>query len=189
MPEKKDTHAFVFSESNRRYVGLNINGKGFSEAGKASNLSNVTIEDCVFSGGYEDNFDAVRGSNYIFRNCVFKDPDLQNVTLKGGIDGIRFESCSFLGEPNIAHVVLGQYSDYDLCGIGPTRRIEFQNCFTDQAKLSVILWNAERPSILRGKVSIKKVPKFIVFFYFTFRKIQQRIRYGKSGRGDACNRL
>lgn len=189
MPEKKDTHAFVFSEPNKRYFGLNINGKGFSEAGKASNLSNVTIEGCVFSGGYEDNFDAVRGSNYTFRNCVFKEPGLQNVTLKGGINGIRFEFCSFLGRPKNAHIVLGQYSDYDLCGIGRTRNIELQNCFTDQAELSITLWNAEKPSVSHGRVAIKKVPKFIVFFYFTFRKIQQRIRYGKNGRGNACSRL
>lgn len=189
MSEKKDSHAFVFSDSDKVYSGLDIDGKGFSEAGKASNLSNTVFESCVFSGGSEDTFDAVRGNNYVFRNCVFKNPQLQNVTLKGGIKGIRFESCSFLGKPKIAHIVLGQYSDYDLCGIDSTRNIELVNCSTDQSKISIILWNSEPPVVSRSRVIIKKIPKFIVFFYFLFRKIQQRIRYGKGGRGDACKRL
>lgn len=189
MPEQIDTHAYTFYESNKTYSNLNIDGDGFSEAGKASNLSNVIIKNSTFSGGYEDNFDAVRGTNYVFKNCVFKKPNLQNTTLKGGIDGIIFENCSFLGNPKNSHIVLGQYSDYDLCGIKKTRNIEIINCYTDQKNISIQLWNSEKPKVINSKVNIKKIPKFIVWFYFTFRKIQQRIKYGKNGRGDACKRI
>lgn len=189
MSEKKDTHAYVLYESNKTYKNLDIDGNGFSEAGKASNLENVIIENCIFSGGSEDNFDIVRGENYTFKNCTFKNPNLQNLTIKGGARGIKFINCKFMGKPKKSHIVFGQYSDYDLCGIGKTENIEIINCLTDQNRITVELWNARKIKVVNSNVRVKNISKFVVWWYFKLRKAQQFLKYGKSGRGNACERI
>jgi hypothetical protein len=53
--------------------------------------------------------------------------------------------------------------------------------------VSVELWNADMPEfVLCASHKVNRIPKPIVWSYYTFRKIYDRIVFGKNGRNNAC---
>jgi len=186
--ETKDTHGFVAEYNRITYENGTFHGAGKSEAVKISNRREVTFKNCVILGGKEDCLDIVRGSIHTFDNCVFEaSGSLQAATIKGGAEYIHFKNCTFKGKPKMGYVVLGQYSDYNFCKDLKTKYISFDKChFEDSDTPSVVVWKADMPIIEECYANVKKIPTFIVWAYFTFRKLQQRIVHGKNGRNDCC---
>ena len=189
---QKDTHAWGKAHSNERHEGLTVNGTGYSEALKFSNLNNVIISNFDLIGGSEDAIDVVRGSDYTFKNGSIKcDHSNQGMTIKGGAENITIQNIDFTGKPKFAFIVLGQYSDYDFCRDLPTKNIFISNCkFPLNNRPSLITWNVKNIKTENNKnFSCITVPKFLFWIYFSFRKIQQRIFHGKFGRNSVCSKI
>jgi hypothetical protein len=101
----------------RSYVGPEDNGRtirsdewsnppdpeNWDDLFKCSNVHALTAFGLAISAGREDSFDAVRGSSYEMHDCIF----FGNVTVKGAVDGARFDGCVIDGL-----VELGQYDNY-----------------------------------------------------------------------------
>lgn len=190
--ENKDTHKWVCPSSKKTYRGVHINGKGASEAAKFSNIHKCEFNDFELISGYEDCIDLVRGRDITFnRGKLTSIGNKQGVTVKGGFKNLIFNDVEFLGKPSIAHVVVGQYCDYNLCGIPNTSDIYFNNCTFEEGVPAVQVWWGKNIYFVDCKENPKDqiVHPLIVWAYYTFRKIQQRIKYGKNGRGDACTRV
>lgn len=185
---KTDTHAWIVPQSNSNYEDLIVDGSIFSEAGKSSNHHNITFYDCVFIGGSEDAFDIVRGHNIIFNGCKFITNGDNGLTIKGGVETVIFNQCEFEGYPKNAHIVLGQYCDYDFCRRKKTTNIVFNSCKWSDKGIAVKVWDATLPQFNLCNAQTIKIPYLIVEGYFLFRKIYDRIKFGKNGRNDACLR-
>lgn len=183
-----DTHAWVVPQSNADYADLIVDGTGFSEAGKSSNHNNITFTRCVFIGGHEDAFDIVRGYNITFNKCKFVANGDNGLTIKGGVQNVVFNNCTFEGSPKNAHIVLGQYCDYDFCRRKKTTGIVFNSCRWVGSRLGIEVWDGEMPSFNLCYTRVNKIPYLIVEGYFLFRKIHDRIKFGKNGRNDACSK-
>jgi hypothetical protein len=179
-----DTHFFIVPKNGYTSKGKKFDGRGYDEAFKISNKKNVSVINATMFGGSEDCLDMVRGSSlYIKGGSYDSDNSQQAFTIKGAVDGIHIEDVAFNGTPKNGHIVLGQYTDYDFHGLPKTKRITIKDCVFPKGRPSVVLWNAEEPIVENCEnYRCKKIPKFIVWAYFTFRKIQDRIRYGKEGK-------
>ena len=194
MATRKDTHLFTVDSGGRTFRDLSLDAKGedYSEAFKSSNHSNVRVVDSLIIGGVEDCIDLVRGSNFLFSNCTIDcSGSKQAVTVKAGFENLWFKDCSFVGSPKTAYIVAGQYSDYNFCGDLVTKDIRIDNCdFEDKSKPAVRMWNASNViSDDEDRLNLDFVPSFVVYFYFSFRKIQQRIWHGKNGRNAVCKKI
>jgi hypothetical protein len=163
-------------------------GRGFSETLKFSACKNIVVDGRghLVTGGKEDCLDIVRGCGYTFKNIRFKIGDAkQHVTAKSGLHNVVFENCDFIGKPKTACVVLGQYSDYNILPMRKTQGIHFTDCVFDHPNKAIQTWYADSKKIFLNNTSAKinKIHPLIVWGYFTFRRIQDRISYGKYGRG------
>lgn len=165
-----------------------LNGTGFSETLKFSCCSDVIIEGRSHEdktniwSGYEDCLDIVRGCNYKIKNFVFHCTGFQGATIKSSARDILFENVNFKGNPKNGYVVLGQYSDYDIIDRPKTKRIIFRNCTFEKPDCGIRLWNAEDVRFEGPSCKIHKTHPLIVWGYFMFRRIQDRIEFGKYGR-------
>ena len=187
MP-KKDTHKELIYTSDEEITLETIDGSGYSEALKISNVSNFKGKDLDIYGGYEDCVDIIRGSNHTLENCVFHcDNSQQGFTIKAGVSDITIKNCVFKGSPSIGYIVLGQYSDYDFCKEIKTRRINVVNCtFENEYVHPIISWNSED---INTDARIYKINPIVKSFFFTFRKLYDKVFYGKNGRNEACLKM
>jgi len=163
-----------------------LNGQGLSETLKFSCCKNVIVEgnNHKVIGGIEDCLDIVRGCNYTFRNIHFiTDGTKQHVTAKSGLQNVVFENCTFSGKPKTACVVMGQYSDYNILKMPKTQHFLFKNCKFEYKKQAIQLWFADNVVLENTDAKINKIPGIVVWTYFTFRKIQDKMKYGRFGRG------
>ena len=166
------------SDTNwRSYVGPADNGKlvtsedwqspsdpkQWDDLFKCSNVSNLTATGLVIPASREDSIDCVRGNAYSFQSCVIEG----SVTVKGAIDGLKLYNCVVSGT-----VELGQYDNYWTRGRAPTRNVSLVNCCSpDGEPIRVKLWDAEMPTVQNTNVKITKIPKWIWFPYFCFRRL------------------
>lgn len=183
----KDTHALVFHESEKTYSGLVVNGVGYRDAGKMSNLHDVVVEDSIFIGGIEDCLNINRCQNIELHRCVFKDPRRYALTIKGGARRVILCDCSFMGrKPENCHIEIGQYSDYELSGIRRTTNIQLINCDCDSGPITTKIWRGDKVITMGSPVTQTEIPNIIRWIYFTFRKCRQLYKYGSQGRNNAC---
>lgn len=160
--------------TDRMIPGKEINALDYSDILKFSNCQNIVVENCVIEGGKEDCVDAVRGSNYTFRNCNLS-PYHNGITLKGSIDGVKIDNVIFDGHGKDCDIDIGQFDNYWWIGRAPTRNILIKNVrAAGGAPVIVRLWDAETPVIENSNVKIIRVPKIIWWPYFVFRAAQTR---------------
>jgi hypothetical protein len=146
----------------------------YSDILKFSNCQNVTVSNCVISGGKEDCIDAVRGSNYTIKNCTLL-PSANGITLKGSIDGVVLDTIGFDNHGSECDIDIGQFDNYWWIGRPPTRNIRLKNIESADGKPVVVrLWDAETPVVENSNVKIVRIPKFIWWPYFVFRAAQTR---------------
>lgn len=157
-----------------RTVPENVSPVNYSDILKFSNCENITVKNCIISGGNEDCIDAVRGTNYTF-NSVSLVPIYNGITLKGSIDIANIIDVEFQTHGKDCDIELGQYDNYWYIGRPPTRNVSIIDTSALDGKPVIIkVWDAEKPSITGSNVKIIKIPKFIWWFYFVFRAIQTR---------------
>jgi hypothetical protein len=167
-----DTHAFVL-ESGRHYSGLTIDGIGFSEAVKGSNLVDTTVEDLYAIGGDEDCIDCVRGSNYTFRDVRLVSSGTNTfITLKGGIDGCILEDVTLLGDTKYPwDVSLGDHTIYNKGRLMMQKNIILRNVRrADDKPVRVFVMDSEPPTVENSNVRIYRVPKLLVKLWFLVKR-------------------
>lgn len=188
MPTKTDKNLLSWGLENDLNITIDkdYDGGGLSETLKFSCCKNITVDgnNHTIYGGIEDCLDIVRGCNYTFKNIHFvTNGAKQHVTAKSGLQNVIFENCTFSGKPKTACVVMGQYSDYNILKMPKTQHFLFKNCKFEYYKQAIQLWYADSVVLENTDAKINKIPGIVVWAYFTFRKIQDRITYGKYGRG------
>jgi hypothetical protein len=176
-PDTVDTHLRAFPrDGDWRTVNIadvgteTLDGTGFSETWKCSNCEAVAVMNKTFTGApREDDIDIVRGKNYFIgpNDHTGSRPGGQNITVKGGVDGVRFRG-------DFGNAVIGMYSNYDRWFALPrTRNITFG----DDARGTVTLWWAEKPAgDVPSGVKVRCVPGFVVRAYFLWRSVQQSLK-------------
>jgi hypothetical protein len=133
---------------------------------KCSNVSNLTARGLTIPASREDSIDCVRGNNYSFESCGIQG----SVTVKGAIDGFTLRNCVISGT-----VELGQYDNYWVKGRAPTRNVSLIDCCSpDGSPVRVKLWDAEMPFAQNTAVNVVRIPKWIWFPYFLFRRLTNR---------------
>ena len=140
---------------------------------KFSDCTNVTVTNISVSGGKEDCIDAVRGSNYLFENLNLY-PLNNGITIKGSIDGWHLKNILFSRKGEEYTVEIGQFDNYWYPGRPPTRNGIVENLRTISGdKVDIRVWDGEVPKVLGNQnVKITKIPKFIWYPYFLFRRWQ-----------------
>ncbi len=145
----------------------------YDDVMKFSNCTNVTVSGVLVMGGKEDCIDAVRGSNYFFTDLSLV-PLWNGVTIKGSIENATFKNISFETTGKDYCIELGQFDNYWTPGRLPTRGVKLENVHSvSGAKVTVRVWDAEMPTVINSpSVVVKKIPKFIWYPYFLFRRWQ-----------------
>jgi hypothetical protein len=159
-----------------RIIPTSVEGDplSFSDILKFSNCTDITVDKCEIQGGKEDCIDAVRGSNYTFKNTDLY-PVYNGITLKGSIDGVTIDNVEFKTHGSDCDIELGQFDNYWYIGRPPTRNVIIHNVNSDDGvPVKVKLWDAVTPVVIDSNVKIIKIPKLIWFPYFVFRAIQTR---------------
>jgi len=181
MGNAADSHGFVIVDNGQVVEGKDFDGnRSLSETVKMSNRSGVVIENCKIGASREDCLDIVRGDTLTVRSTDFDaNGAIQAVTCKAGFRKLRFIDCNFYGNPKIAYVVLGNYSDYDYHRRQKVKDVEFNNCHFDKKDKAVMLFDADKPRMIDSNGKINKIGwifrPIVVWCYFNFRKIQQFI--------------
>jgi hypothetical protein len=191
---KTDTHGLILGDNGQRvYKNLNRETNlAFSESIKASNLEDLEIDGFEIGAGSEDCADFNRGRNLVIKNGTFNaDGAKQAITIKGGFDTATVTNVHFIGKPKLAYVTAGGYSDFNMCKKLVTKNIKFNNCTFEHKDVPAYTgWSAEKPKYEDcGSPKTKMVNGFIVWAYFTFRRIQQFCTFGPKGRNGACKKL
>jgi hypothetical protein len=166
----------------RSYVGPKDNGltvdstewqapldpENWDDLVKCSNCTGLTISGLTIPAGREDSIDCVRGSNYTVQNCTVRG----SVTIKGAINGLTLYGSVVSGT-----IELGQYDNYWEPGRAPTQNVSILDCTSpDGSPIRVKVWDAEVPFVRNTNVKITKVPKWIWFPYFLFRRLTNDLR-------------
>ena len=130
---------------------------------KGSNCTALTISGLTIPASREDSIDFVRGKNYVVQNCTVAG----SITAKGSIDGLTIYGCVVSGT-----IELGQFDNYWQPGRAPTKNVLIIDCTSpDGSPIRVKVWDAEAPFVRNSKVQITKIPKWIWFPYFLFRRL------------------
>ena len=130
---------------------------------KCSNCTGLVISGLTIPASREDSIDCVRGSNYLIQSCTIRG----SVTVKGAIEGFELNNCVISGT-----VELGQYDNYWFKGRAPTRYVRLVNsCSPDGSPIRVKLWDAEIALIAGTSVQVTRIPKWIWWPYFLFRRL------------------
>lgn len=159
---------------NRLIPGKEVDPLGYSDILKFSNCKDIVVNQCEIHGGKEDCIDAVRGSNYTFKNCTLM-PSTNGITLKGSIDGIYIENVTFENHGSDCDIDIGQFDNYWWIGRPPTRNIQIRNVRAADGKpVLVRLWDSDIPAVVDSNVKIMRIPKFIWWPYFVVRAGQTR---------------
>jgi hypothetical protein len=139
------------------------NPKEYDDLFKCSNVDNLTAIGLTIPSSREDSIDCVRGNAYSFKSCAIEG----SVTVKGAIDGLKLYNCVISGT-----VELGQYDNYWSRGRAPTRNVSLLNCCSpDGEPIRVKLWDADAPLVQNTNVAYTKIPKWIWWPYFIFRRL------------------
>lgn len=170
----KDTHKFVL-ENKGVYSGESVNGYGYAEAVKGSNLEDVTFRNFSIVGGYEDCVDVVRGRNYVFcEGDMYAGEARTFVTIKGGVQGIWLEDIVFHGKTKYPwDISLGDHTIYNDAepNLDIVRKVVLNRVKrVDGAPVRVLCMASQVPVKLNGKYRVYVVPRFIWRTWFWLKR-------------------
>lgn len=169
-------HKATYWGEDVHILNCEIDGRGCAEGLKISFGYNITVEDCIIHGGYEDCVDIVRGANITFKNCKFISYNTkQHMTIKGGCKNITIDNCEFVNDFSKwydgAIIDIGNYSIYDQVKRPKVRHVTIKNCRLTNIKtkiLSRVLYG-NKPTVQNTKGFIFKIPSFITSIFFKLR--------------------
>lgn len=170
----KDTHKMVL-ESGGIYTNENVNGIGYAEAVKCSNLKDVTFRKFSIVGGYEDCLDVVRGRNYVFcEGDMYAGEARTFVTVKGGVHGFWLEDVVFHGKTKYPwEISLGDHTIYNDADpdLNIVRKVVLNRVRrVDGAFVRVLCMASNRPICLNGKYRVYVVPRWIWRTWFWLKR-------------------
>jgi hypothetical protein len=140
-----------------------LNPLDYDDLLKASNCDGLTISGLTIPASREDSIDCVRGGGYTVQNCTIGG----SVTVKGAINGFTLYGSCVSGT-----IELGQYDNYWTRGRAPTQNVSILDCTSpDGSPIRVKVWDAEIPFVQNSNVKITKIPKWIWWPYFLFRRL------------------
>ena len=170
--EKDSNFQSHVGEVGTRLIAFNppSSPTNYSDILKCSDCHGFTAIGITIPGGNEDCFDAVRGSDYTL-TAVRLHPNGENgATFKGAIDGWALNNVMFERHGSRCDVEVGQFDNYWTPGRAPTRRGIILNTMSEDGKpVRVVLWDADRPTVINSNVRVIKVPWLIWFPYFLLR--------------------
>ena len=157
---------------NIEFPDKGINSQDYSDILKLSHASNITVKDCIITGGKEDCIDM----NRMCENVLIEDTHLFSggsycVTIKGGTKNVTLKNVTIDGHGKETDIDLGNWSDQSS---ELTTGIVLDNV---QSKTGMpvrvrVLW-ANKPTITGGSnVDVTVVPKFLVLIYRFLRKLK-----------------
>ena len=130
---------------------------------KCSNCTGLVISGLTIPASREDSIDCVRGGNYTVQNCEVGG----SVTVKGAINGFTLYGSVISGT-----IELGQYDNYWAPGRAPTQNVSILDCTSpDGSPIRVKVWDADVPFCQNSNVKIIKIPKWVWWPYFLFRRL------------------
>lgn len=158
---------FIDSWENPNTVSI------YDDIMKFSNCTDVTVTGVFVLGGKEDCIDVVRGSNYLFTNLTLL-PLVNGITIKGGVYNAVLKDINFENVGKDYSIELGQFDNYWNPGRESTRWVKIENVRSANGKkIKVRVWDATTPIVINSPdVVVKKIPKFIWYPYFLFRRWQ-----------------
>ena len=135
---------------------------------KCSNCTGLVVSGLTIPASREDSIDCVRGGNYTVQNCEVGG----SITVKGAINGFTLYGSVVSGT-----IELGQYDNYWKPGRAPTQNVSILDSTSpDGSPIRVKVWDAETPFVRNTNARITKVPKWIWFPYFLFRRLTNDLR-------------
>jgi len=184
MQNKPDTHYFKITQDNSVIsVPYVMDGHGFAETVKISNLKNIHFSGKRIIGGYEDCLDAVRGSNYIIHdtNFVAGEKTRTFITAKGSIDSFAVINCTFTGKTKWPwDISLGDHTIYDNQDWKtPKMRNVYlaDNRRTDGKRIKVLVLHCEKPNTpdQNEDYLFFVIPHFIVRGLFAIKRLLSKL--------------
>ena len=140
-----------------------LNPLDYDDLVKASNCTGLVISGLTIPASREDSIDCVRGNGYTVQNCTVGG----SITVKGAINGFTLYGSCVSGT-----IELGQYDNYWKPGRAPTQNVSILDCTSpDGSPIRVKVWDAEMPFVQNSNVTVTKVPKWIWWPYFFFRRL------------------
>ena len=140
-----------------------LNPLDYDDLVKASNCTGLVISGLTIPASREDSIDCVRGNGYTVQNCTVGG----SITVKGAINGFTLYGSCVSGT-----IELGQYDNYWKPGRAPTQNVSILDTTSpDGSPIRVKVWDAEVPFVQNSNVKITKIPKWIWWPYFFFRRL------------------
>ena len=140
-----------------------LNPLDYDDLVKASNCTGLVISGLTIPASREDSIDCVRGNGYTVQNCTVGG----SITVKGAINGYTIYGSCVSGT-----IELGQYDNYWKPGRAPTQNVSILDTTSPNGSpIRVKVWDAEVPFVQNSNVKITKIPKWIWWPYFLFRRL------------------
>ena len=160
-----DTHKHILTDRVIDF-GLVLDGTGFSETIKGSNLTNSGASEFNIVAGNEDGIDCVRGSGYEFSNGVIKSgPRTRTfITAKGGIDGLVLKDIILHGKTRWwRDIGLGDHTIYNKGKLMGMKNVVIDNVTrADGKRVNVFVLDCKKPNCINGRYRVIRLPRFLV---------------------------
>lgn len=160
-----DTHKYILKDGSIE-SGLVLDGSGFSETIKGSNLTGSGVDGFNIIAGNEDGIDCVRGSDYKFSGGVIKSgPKTRTfITAKGGINGLLLKDIVLCGKTTWwRDIGLGDHTIYNKGKMMGMRNVTIDNVTrADGGKVNVLVLDCKKPNCINGRYRVIRLPRFLV---------------------------
>jgi hypothetical protein len=160
-----DTHKHVLT-SGKIETGLDLDGTGYSETIKGSNMEQTGAIGFSIIAGNEDGIDCVRGTDYTFTNGVIESRSNTRtfITAKGGIDGLLLKDILLAGKTKWwRDIGLGDHTIYNKGKLMGMRNVVIDNVRrSDGKKVNVFVMDCDKPKCVNGRYRVIKLPKLLV---------------------------
>jgi len=171
-----DIHKMIL-ESNMVYDGLELDGTGFDETIKLSNLRDVIVKNGSFKGGSEDVVDIVRGYDLEIRDSSLEANGCRSfLTIKGGAQQVVLENLILKGEPKGFlfgllkwDISIGDHTIYGYSA-GVTKVLINRVKHADGRRVRIARLHGEVDWVA-GNYKVIKFPKWLVKLLFFYHKI------------------
>lgn len=173
MPPDNNLRSFVGPQDDGVHLtDIQLDGTGYDDALKCSNLRNALFARLAIIGGKEDCCDVNRGANLKFKHCQLIPIGRFACTLKGGASNLTFEDIVLSRHGTETDFDFGGWSDQAQSFGARTTGVTLRRVrMDDGSPIRIRVLNAERPTIEDcGPVKLTVVPRVAVWFWWTFRR-------------------
>ena len=160
-----DTHKHTLT-NGKVSAGLILDGSGYSETIKGSNLSESGAAVFDIVAGDEDGIDVVRGEDYLFEDGRIDAGKSTRcfITAKGGIDGLIIRDVTLFGKTRWwRDIGLGDHTIYNKGNLMDMKNVLIDNVRRSDGKpVKILVLDCDKPICTNGKYCVVKIPKLLV---------------------------